>query len=234
MMEFLALGEVTPEELEALVVKLKSFELVVLFDNGYKRVFLNGQASISLPLASLVETREKQLPPVSATVGLSLPYPIPLFDLGDGRRNALREALMRCAPAFDGMGLKLRVTEASDGDQLRAREFCERYWRKGIFFNGWKKSYEAYVEMAREKANQMLFRTFIKTIGDKAFAKDMLSCVSSGLHNKLVINGKSAVLCVSEVAELLRPQPRACSICTSKVLKTASFPEAGGRLTRAT
>ncbi len=227
-MELLALRELTQEELEALAMKLRDSELVIFFSEGVKRVFLGSKASLSVPLASLVEVRESELPwlslPVSAGVGLSLPYPIPLFELGDGRRNTLRESFARCALAFNETGLRLRLTEASNGDGLRVMEFLERRWRKGIFFNGWRKDYEEYLEGARRKASQLLLRASIGAIGEEGRSKEMLSCLSSGLHNKLVIGGKSAVFCVEEVAELIRPQPRPCSVCTSKVLKRAPRP----------
>ncbi|MDP7976201.1 MAG: hypothetical protein ACP5SK_00155 [Thermoprotei archaeon] len=223
-MELLTLRELMPDELGALALRLKNFEVIILFDKGDKRVFLKGQASLSLPLASLVEARENRLSQISASVGLSLPYPIPLFDLQDERRNPLRESFRRCAPAFDGMGLKLSVSKASASEELRAREFCERYWRGRIFFNGWKKSYEAYLGEAREKASQLLFRASMGAIGDASLAQEMLSCISSGLYNKLILNGKSVVLCVSELAELMRPQPRTCSICTSRVMKRTRVP----------
>jgi len=41
--------------------------------------------------------------------------------------------------------------------QHRVTYLVDEVLEKGVFFNGWKESYEAYSKEAREKASQLLF-----------------------------------------------------------------------------
>jgi hypothetical protein len=224
MIELLALKELGTEELESLVIRLEDFEAAIVFEGGTKRVFLSTLIDIPLRLASLVDVGKITFPPPSLSVGLALPYPIPLFGLSETRRSTIRETFRRCAMSFPGMGLKLRVLESREEDRIRAGEFCERYWKKGLIFNAWKKSYEAHLPDALKKAGQPLFRVSMTLLGDDVRPERMLSCLSQGLTNKLKRGRGSTILCASEIAEFLRPEPRMCSICTSKVLVRTSKP----------
>jgi len=201
---------------------MKAFKALIIF-GAKKRVFFQSEEYPVLPLCSFLQSNEKFVG--GKKVGLSAPFPIPIFDPAKEL-----EALPVCGQTFTGAALELTVSPATNKEKLLMARFIEKEWPGPLFTNAWKKRYESALPLAREKARHELYRVGAQLRG----TEKLLSCISSGSPNKLIINGKEAILCSKELSALLMPTPRAAAMPLSDGLRPAKPPSAQRGCQRAT
>jgi|GEM_PF-3124539 len=229
-------------DLRPLVDFSEEFRAVIFFGD-YKRVFLELRREppllqIGLPLASLLPLSKASVgkPAGDAQavlfgeeggvrkpkrMGLSLPFPVPLFDLGKPWPS-ISDRLAQCSQLFRGTVIELEVKPANKKDLELVARFAERDWPGPLFTNAWKKAFDPLIPLAQEKAKFELYSVEAKLRGDEG----LLNCAFSGMTNKLVLGGKKVILSSPELAFLLQPTPRPAGFVTSTSLIPAEPPSA--------